>query len=132
METLNNFMRDASRLFDEMCEWITNKLNNDDRNNVTLLPQHIYDIYYHFKLLKKDGHLKYIQLGQLELDFFEIIINRSPYIIEVYKQDNKICTNLYFENEPFGEDFYTEHETYESIDNEISYISDYLDEMKEL
>ena len=132
MDFLVNFMKDASKLFDDIYEWIVNTLTGENVTQTTILPSHIYDIYYHFKLLKKEGELKGIQLGQLELDFFDIILDGTPYIIKVYKKDNKICTNLYCNNEVFDiEEFYTDHQTYESIKNEISDIYNNLHEIIE-
>ena len=127
MDILNGFIK----LFDEICEWITSKFNTEPEIQ-TLLPKHIYDIYYHFMLLKKEGEMKNIHIGNLEIDSFNMKLDNTPYTIKIYKENNTIYTNLYYELDGIFDivkhkNFCTIHNTYESIEEEIEAISDFLD-----
>ena len=123
MDTVSSILKNIKKFLSKISNWIISLFNSSSDND-TLLSPYMYDIYYHFKILEKDGKLNGLIVHSLYIDFFDIRIQNTEYLIRIYKHDDDICTDLYYRNNIIGyNEFHKEHKTYKSLENEITKIS---------
>jgi len=122
MDSITNF-------FSKIYQWIISKISNDDDdifNDNDFLPENFYDVYYHFKVLEKEGKLHGTKVGNFNYpDSFILTIPNTGYEIKIIKKDNSVFTNTYFDGKLTELSYLTysntvkAHLTYSSLDDAV-------------
>jgi hypothetical protein len=119
MSTIDLVITRVSRFFKNIWEWIKSLFCGEPDEGY-LLPSHMYDIYYHFKILEKDGKLENMVVGKLESNYFHVQIKDTYYYIKIYKENDTIYTDLYYKQlilEP--DEYHKKHTRYGSLEFEV-------------
>lgn len=120
--SFNKIIKWASKLIYNCYHWIIVKIVGDDiivDHNCNILPENLYDIYYHFKILENEDKINGIQIGKFEYpSSFTMIILNTDYKIKIFKMNYKTYTILYNNNISINTT-QMEHPTYGSLENEI-------------
>ena len=123
---INKFLNDASTFVSKVYIWIISAFKNDDIIVNNSLPTNCYDIYYHFKILEKNGNLYGLTVEKFNYpDSFYLTVPGTSYKIRISKTDNDVFTSIYFDEQL--SDFiylgyvngYLKHSTIASLNNEI-------------
>ncbi len=118
----SEIIKKASRLIYDYYHWIVVKIVGDDvtvDHNCNILPENLYDIYYHFKILENENKISCMQMGKFDYpSSFMMTIPNTDYKIKIFKMNYKTYTALYHNN-TFVDTTQMEHSTYDSLESEI-------------
>ena len=111
-----------TKFVSKVYQWILQKISSDDviLNDNDKLPQNFYDIYYHFKVLEKEGRLYGTIVENFNYpDSFTLTIPNTSYEIKITNKDNKVFTSVYVDGTIQSHYLVSEHETYASLEEEV-------------
>ena len=103
MDTVSSILKNIKKFLSKISNWIISLFNSSSDND-TLLSPYMYDIYYHFKILEKDGKLNGLIVHSLYIDFFDIRIQNTEYLIRIYDISGSLIreSTLFHQKEHIG------------------------------